>query len=676
MQELKLRAGNYFIKNCFTWLEGGERYFRFPYNKILVTEVKSMRGARWVPEKKVWRVEDCQRNDFQLAYMTYDERNPATHNPYAPYESPLQPISIEPRFNKSKGQKFEPYRHQPMMTAHMVQRPGCIVAGEMGTTKTFCCMTALEIKAGQFLHKHGFQPEIWYVAPRSALRAVQREFVIWGTALSPEFMTYEGMVKKVKYWVSGEKPPPYIVFDESSKLKTHTSQRAQAAQYLADAARREWAEDAKIILMTGTPAPKDPGDWWSQCEIACPGFLKEGDIHKFKNRLGIIIKKERFDGGGMYPSLVTWRNDSKKCNVCGQYADAQVHSDDITTGLVGDDPELAHKYVPSTNEVEYLYKRMQGLVVVYFKKDCLDLPDKEYRPIYVEPTASTLRAAKLVTKAAKTVIEGLTRLRELSDGFQYINEKNGKKDCERCEGKKEVLLEQEIPGTCPNCPVVNGQKDSSVCGEHIPQIDRSFVPCPNCKGTGEEDRIIRVTKEVPCPKEQALIDLLDEYEDVGRVVIYAGFTAAIDRCVRVCQKQGWHVIRIDQGKELIIDDQGRHMATKDYLTMFQDQKEEYPRVAFVAHPGSAGMGLTLTASPVIIYYSNDFNGEYRTQSEDRIHRPGMDLNLGATIIDILHLPSDQRVLDNLKQKRNLELMSLGELSEVLQEGEGHERNTV
>jgi hypothetical protein len=54
----------------------------------------------------------------------------------------------------------------------------------------------------------------------------------------------------------------------------------------------------------------------------------------------------------------------------------------------------------------------------------------------------------------------------------------------------------------------------------------------------------------------------------------------------------------------------------------------------------------------------------------------MDLNLGATIIDILHLPSDQRVLDNLKQKRNLELMSLGELSEVLQEGEGHERNTV
>ncbi len=673
MQELKLRAGKYFIRQCYTWLEGGDRLFRFPYNPTLVTEIKSMRGAKWNPEKKLWRVDDCQRNDFQLAWLSYDPRNLETYNPYAPYETDLVPIPIEPRYNKSKGAKLPPYRHQPMMTAQMVQRPSSIIAGEMGTTKTFCCMTALEICSGKFLQKHGFQPEIWYVAPRSALRAVEREFLIWGTALDPKFMTYEQMVKRIKYWTPGEKPPPYVVFDESSKLKTHTSQRAQAAQALSDGARREWKEDAKIILMTGTPAPKDPGDWWSQCEIACPGFLKEGDIHKFKNRLGIIVRKERFDGGGVYPSLITWRNDSAKCNICGQPKEAS-HHNSLVAGLVGDDPESAHEFVPSVNEVEYLYRRMQGLVVVYFKKDCLDLPDKQYRPIYLTPSASTLRVAGLIPKAAKTVIEGLTRLRELSDGFQYIDEKDGKRPCERCEGAGEILIEREQPGTCPNCKVLeaNGQ-DTSNCGIHTPIIDKEIAKCPNCGGTGEQDKIIRVTKEVACPKEQAIIDLLDEYEDVGRVVIYAGFTAAIDRCVRICQKQGWHVIRIDQGKELVIDDQGRHTGIKDYLAMFQDQLVEYPRVAFVAHPGSAGMGLTLTASPVIIYYSNDFNGEYRTQSEDRIHRPGMDLNLGATIIDLLHLPSDQKVLDNLKAKRNLELMSLGELGDALKQGVGNER---
>lgn len=65
-----------------------------------------------------------------------------------------------------------------------------------------------------------------------------------------------------------------------------------------------------------------------------------------------------------------------------------------------------------------------------------------------------------------------------------------------------------------------------------------------------------------------------------------------------------------------------------------------------------------------LYYSNDFNGEARAQSEDRGHRPGMDMNKGFTIIDIFHLPSDEKVYQNLKQKRKLELMTLGEFVNV------------
>lgn len=86
---------------------------------------------------------------------------------------------------------------------------------------------------------------------------------------------------------------------------------------------------------------------------------------------------------------------------------------------------------------------------------------------------------------------------------------------------------------------------------------------------------------------------------------------------------------------------------------------------FVGHPGSAGMGLTLTASPAIIYYSNDFNFESRIQSEDRIHRLGMDVNIGATIIDIINLPSDKMVLENLNKKRILQSISMGEIEDSL-----------
>jgi hypothetical protein len=659
--ETKLRAGNYLVKGTI-WNENGRLFFNFGYNKDLITEIKMMRGSKYhgydeVNPRKLWSIDICPHNEFQLRYLMGDR-------PYDHYDKPLVPIPIEPRFNKSKGQHLQPYSHQPMMTAHMVQRKRCIVAGEMGTTKTFCCITALEILSGEFLQKWSYSPEIWYVAPRSALRAVQREFIIWGSALDPQFMTYETMVKKVKNWEHGTKAPPFIIFDESSKLKTHTSQRSQAAQFLADGARKDWGDDAVVILMTGTPAPKSPSDWWSQCEIACPGFIKEGDIYKFNNRLGIIVKKESFDGGGSYPSLVTWRDDERKCNICGKFENDPAHNPDTALVSTGDE---YHSFIASKNEIEYLYKRLAGLVVVYFKKDCLDLPDKTYREILLEPTGSILRAAKLIAKGAKTVIEGLTRLRELSDGFQYVQVKDGKQVCSRCEGRLFVEEYDEIPGSCPNCT-----KDG--CLNHQPTYadQPTKVPCGNCGQTGEEDKFIRSVKEVATPKEQALIDLLDEYEDVGRVVIFAGFTGSIDRCVRICLKQKWAVIRIDQGKEQVFGDDGKLLATKDYLSIFQDLKAEFPRVAFIAHPGSGGMGLTLTASPVSIYWSNDFNGEYRSQSEDRIHRPGMDLNLGATIVDMIHLPSDRKVLENLRVKRNLELITLGELSEAIRSGDAHD----
>ena len=77
-----------------------------------------------------------------------------------------------------------------------------------------------------------------------------------------------------------------------------------------------------------------------------------------------------------------------------------------------------HGYVQGVNEVAKLYKRMKGLVHVRLKKDCTDLPDKIYEIIRVTPSQETLRAAKLITKTSRRAIEALTRLRELSDGFQ------------------------------------------------------------------------------------------------------------------------------------------------------------------------------------------------------------------------------------------------------------------
>ena len=74
------------------------------------------------------------------------------------------------------------------------------------------------------------------------------------------------------------------------------------------------------------------------------------------------------------------------------------------------------------------------------------------------------------------------------------------------------------------------------------------------------------------------------------------------------------------------------------------------------------MSLTLTESRMAVYWSNSFKPEYRTQSEDRIHRLGMDVNKGCVIVDLIHLPTDYKVLDIIRENRRLELMTMGEIA--------------
>ena len=275
---------------------------------------------------------------------------------------------------------------------------------------------------------------------------------------------------------------------------------------------------------------------------------------------------------------------------------------------------------------------MDGLVKTWFKKDCLDLPDKVYRTVTCEPMPSTLRAAQVIKQATPRAAQALILLRELSDGFQYTDIEDGLTDCTVCNGEKTII--------CPDAGI---------------KID-----CVGCGGSGTITNYTRVANRVKCPKDDALIGLLDEHHDIGRIVIYAGFQASVDRCCEIALKERWTVVRWD-GRGIRIAGPDGPIVGLDPLDVFNDE-ETYGRVAFIGQPGAAGMGLTLTASPTIVYYSNDFNAESRIQSEDRIHRPGCR---GAQIVDLLHLPTDQMILTNLKEKRRIQDITMGELHESL-----------
>lgn len=604
----KLRAGKWKIPVALNY-DGDRIFFKFKFNKPLMAEIKSMEGAKWhgYDEKnprKLWSVANSPRNQFQLEYLE-------GKNPYERYDREL--LSITP--------SRELYAHQELMLNHIMTMHYVIEAAEMGTGKTLAGIEAMELS--------GYD-DWWWIGPKSALKSVELELIKWRSSVRPRLLTYEKLKSILVAWDSGALPPHGVVFDESSRIKNPAAQRSQAALHLANSIRKEWGEEGYAVLLSGSPAPKSPVDWWHQVEVACPGFLKEGNIHIFKKTLAIIEERESITGGA-YPHLVAWRNNPTLCNICGQTFDDMAH-------LAGD----GHAFEQSVDEVARLGQRMKGLTQVIYKKDCLDLPDKIYRTVRVETTGSIMRAAQLIAAKSTRAVQALTLLRELSDGFQYQDEIVGKDTCELCSGKRTHTIDSET------------------------------VTCPNCKGTGEQVRMERKIMQVDSPKERALIDLLDEHSEVGRIVIYAGFQGSIDRIKTICRRLKWAYIKMDGRGIECVDCDGKPITDDKKLLQALDAShpersallEEFPRLAFIGQPGSGGMGFTFTASPSIVYYSNDFNAESRIQSEDRIHRVGMDKNRGATIIDILHLPTDEYVLKNLQAKRNLQKQSMEELKSI------------
>lgn len=642
--------------------KGSRLWFQTAFCKPLTDELKGcMSGMKWhgyddIPVKQ-WSAHDNHHNWFQIEYLE-------GKNPYSLYDLPLVEIPHEivtegPLAGMVKlahsGRCV--YVHQYELIRHFLTRRHALIAGEMGVGKSLSALEAMEISG---------VTDWLVVAPASALISLKLEFQKWKSFLKPVFCTYSSLEKYISEWPQGKPVHQGVLFDESAWVKTPTAKRTLASQYIADSIREEWGLDGYIIEMSGAPAPKSPLDWYSQCEIARPGFLCEKDLNKFKDRLAIVIQRENQVTGGVYPELKCWRDNTKKCNTCGEGSEHINHDHSCNMAY--------HDYVPCVNEVANLASRMRGLVIIKTKAECLQLPDKIYKAVDLEPTKDMLRAARLLVRKSPSTIQALTLLRELSDGFQYVETVKGTQVCQMCHGKRVTsqlayigpektydFLDEigVLGGRTPNDEELN---DWVIPPQDFPDYyEGQELACTLCDGTGEEKLYERVAHQLPCPKEDYLIDLLEEHDDVGRLVVFAGFTGSVDRCVEIASRLKWEWIRVDG--------RGFHSSwggtREDMIRTFQEDLVGHSRVVLIGNPEAAGTGLTLTKSPTILYYSNTFNANARIQSEDRIHRIGMDANRGATIIDLFHLPTDRMVFENLRKKRELQDISLGQLAESI-----------
>ena len=464
-------------------------------------------------------MDDCQRNRFQIGYLCGEDV-------YAWFDRPLMRHEYRPLTRGGVPQTFMP--HQADMADAGLTYHYQIFGAEMGTGKTLAAQMVIE-KSGVDL--------VWWAGPKTSIPNIKREFRLWGfpfDRIQVEFLTYEGLVRLMDEWDGSQTLPRFFVADESSRCKNDTSQRSKACQKLADLIREKYGFDGYVIEMSGTPSPKTPCDWWSQCEIAWPGFLKEGSRRAMEERLAFMVEQE-FDAG-KFKKRIGWKDDERKCAKCGDTFDEGPHELDGVT-----DPESYHPFEASKNEVAYLYDRLKGLVVVKHKKDCLQLPEKRYRKVVCKPTASVLRVAEAIVGAAPNAVTGMTLLRELSDGFQYREQQDGMTKCTHCTDG--TVAEW----TDADDPQATYQAIDLLDPDLKARLVRQTVVCPACGGKREVPKMVRIAREIPCPKDAALKMLLDENEEVGRLVIFAGFTGSVDRIVRLCLKEKWDVVRCDQG---------------------------------------------------------------------------------------------------------------------------------
>lgn len=646
---------------------GTKLALEFPFCRPLLEDFKVMQGARWhgydkKNPRKLWTIDNCPRNQFRMDSMRWMGVKPdgkhilGNTNPYARYDLPMVDVSAFCGPRTYRGESATYYGHQPEGVSFVVTRRQCILAWDMGLGKTLIIGTAMEWARAQY----GWNDEdFWFVCKNGALYQVMLDFIEWDVKVRPKFMSYEQMKMLIETWPKGKKPPKFVVFDESTQIKSPTAQRSQAALHLSNSMRAEHGPDVFVVLMTGTPSPKNPCDWWMQAEVACPGFLREGDWQKFRRRLAVIEQQKRNDDGGIYNKVAAWLDDERKCKTCGQFAE---HSNHAQAGrLVG----KGHQWEKSVNEVLNIDKRLTGFVSKKFKKDCLDLPERVRRIIRCKPTQQMLNAARLIAKSAHGAADALTKLRELSDGFQYQEHVVEVRKCGMCQGAGLMLAKRD-----PENPFGPPSEEAMALG----RLEDYEKECDECQGAGECPVTARHAARVPSPKDAVLEELIEEHEDVGRLPVYCGFSASVDRVVDVFLRNKWTVVRVDGRGWKGFSPDGEPLLPTDgkmlYHT-FRFGQKDFPKLALVAQASTAAHGLNFDCAPTIVNYSRDFNFENALQGDERNMRGRIKETLKATgrthttVVDIVHLESDQLVLDNHEKKRKLQAMSMGEIEAVL-----------
>jgi len=154
--------------------------------------------------------------------------------------------------------------------------------------------------------------------------------------------------------------------------------------------------------------------------------------------------------------------------------------------------------------------------------------------------------------------------------------------------------------------------------------------------------------DLPNPRIDALMDVLAGTS--GKVIIWATYCNNIKKILKALEDE--------YGKESAVsyygdtDSEERRAAVQG----FQNGAVRF----FVSNPATGRFGLTLTASASVVYFSNSYDLEHRTQSEDRVHRIGQTASSVNYVDLVCRNTVDERIIKALRSKREISAIINGD----------------
>jgi SNF2 family DNA or RNA helicase len=167
--------------------------------------------------------------------------------------------------------------------------------------------------------------------------------------------TKSGFDYALAFLVGSANSERHMVVDESTCIKNPKAQQTKAVMRLAKQAERRW-------ILNGTPITQGPLDLYSQCKFLDADSIPEKTMTTFKH--AYAIERTMTMGNRSFNKVVGYQN------------------------------------------LDQLTKNIEPFSLRLEKKDCLDLPEKTFTPLYVQLTPEQERVYKSIKDDCLALLEG------------------------------------------------------------------------------------------------------------------------------------------------------------------------------------------------------------------------------------------------------------------------------